>query len=756
MISKRMNRICILLILCSGSLYSQPVSIRVTDGQSGLPVSDVSVKVMNSNQATVTDENGIFEFLKLPRETRLLLTAIGFQSRVLLLTDSTVRIELERASVYLNNDITITGKRFETNQFDISESVNIVDSQELHQTSPRSTPEALMGSSGIWVQKTNHGGGSPIIRGLVGNQILLMVDGIRMNNATYRYGPNQYLSTIDPGLIDRMEATRGNGSVLYGSDAMGGVVQIISRSPYFHSGGNHLHGKVTGKWMSGAMENSGRAELQWNGDKIAVLGGFSLREFGDILAGGSLGKLKPTAYHEFAGDSKILIKTGTKGVMTAAWQYHQQNDVPRYDQVEQGGYNLYKFDPQVRQLGYIRWETFTESRLANTIRITSGINRSVEKIKSQKIGSSDLKSQEDDVNGFFGTAEVHSILGDVWQAHSGVDWYYDIVRSQANIFNATTKEEFRVRGSYADQASSRSAAIFSTHTFDLKKFNLSAGARFNAVSLSVYDTIFGNQKIQPRALVGNLGIAYRIDPGIRLFLNGNSGFRAPNVDDVSKFGMVESLVFEIPSKILSPEKSRSFEAGIKVNKKIFSGSLTAYQTTLLDLIERMPVMYLGMDTIENRKVYQKQNVSKSKLHGLEADGEIKLSSQFSVLGNVTYTYGENISKNEPMRRIPPVFGKIVLLYQPSTGFWFRIDYHSAGKQNRLAEGDLSDARISVRLRNGVMPSWDIVNIYSGYAYNKFLSLSCSIQNIFNEPYRMYASGVDGYGRSLFVSLTGKF
>ncbi|MEX2233602.1 MAG: TonB-dependent receptor, partial [Cyclobacteriaceae bacterium] len=169
----------------------------------------------------------------------------------------------------------------------------------------------------------------------------------------------------------------------------------------------------------------------------------------------------------------------------------------------------------------------------------------------------------------------------------------------------------------------------------------------------------------------------------------------------------------------------------------------------------IPVTYQGMDTIEDRRVYRKQNVSESSLHGVETEGEIKLSSTSGLYGNLTYTYGQNVSKNEPMRRIPPVFGKLGLRYQHPAGFWFRIEYVSAARQKRLASGDLADARISVRLVNGAAPSWNIVNVYSGYTY-KFLSLAVSGQNLFDEAYRVYSSGVDGYGRSLSVSVTAGF
>lgn len=750
-----MNRIWIFFIFSSMELLGQSVKVTVKDQQSGLPVPDVYVKVLNSHLATVTDEQGGFELSALPPKAKLLLTAMGYQAVEQPVTDSLSLVRMQRSSVFLANNITITARRYETSEHDVANGVTIVDSEELRKTSSRSTPEALMGSTGIWIQKTNHGSGSPIIRGLMGNQVLLMVDGIRMNNATYRYGPNQYLSTIDPGLIDRIEVTRGNGSVLYGSDALGGVVQILSRTPRFQTSGKPFHGFVSGKWMSGSMEKSVRSELQWRGEKIAALAGFSKRQFGNIVAGGSFGTLDPTAYDEISGEGKLLLKTGTKSVLTASWQHHQQNEVPRYDQVEQGGYGVYNFDPQIRQLGYLRWETLTQNRIANNIRLTGGINRSVEGIQSQKNGSPEIKSQEDIVNTFNGIAEVHSLFTDSWRAQSGVEWYFDNVDSKANIFNSSSQESMSVRGSYADDATSGSMAFFSSHTVDINKIHVTAGFRFSANALSVKDPLFGDQEIEPHAWVGNVGLSWFLHPDYVLFVSGNTGFRAPNVDDVSKFGTVESTVFEIPSQDLAPERSASVELGLKINRKNFSGSLTAYRTLLFDLIERVPARYLGMDTIENRRVYQKQNVSESVLHGFEAEGVIELSPAFSVYGNLTYTHGENISRDEPMRRIPPLFGKVGVGYQHPSGLWFRADYLYAGEQQRLAGGDLSDARISVRLRNGIMPSWNVFNVHAGYTY-KFLNLVVSGQNLLDEGYRVYASGVDGYGRTLSLTLNAGF
>jgi iron complex outermembrane receptor protein/hemoglobin/transferrin/lactoferrin receptor protein len=114
-------------------------------------------------------------------------------------------------------------------QFDTPEAVSVLTQKQLLQNAPRSTPEALMGLPGVWVQKTNHGGGSPFIRGLTGQQTLILIDGIRLNNATFRSGPNQYFNTIDPQSIAQIEVLRGSGSVQYGSDALGGVVHVLTK-----------------------------------------------------------------------------------------------------------------------------------------------------------------------------------------------------------------------------------------------------------------------------------------------------------------------------------------------------------------------------------------------------------------------------------------------------------------------------------------------------------------------------------------------
>lgn len=749
--------ILLLFLFTTPLLKAQRLRGIVVDKSTTQPLGGAHIQLVNSAIGTVTDKEGVFVLSEFPEGKRLIrISSIGFATTELLVQrGDSIIIALEPSTLVLNNSVTITAQRYERLSFDVSQSVTTLSNEELNQKSSRSAPEALMNESGIWVQKTNHGGGSPVIRGLVGNQVLLLVDGIRLNNATYRYGPNQYLSTIDPGLIDRMDAIRGSGSVLYGSDALGGVVQVLSKTPSFNTDGLKISGNLNGKWMSAGMEQSGRAEAEISSSKVAFIGGLSLRNFGDVLAGGSLGVLNPTGYNEQSGDAKVLIRTGLSGILTAAFQQLTQHDVPRYDQVKQGGYSIFNFEPQTRQLSYVRWQTFFKNPWVQSLRITSSYNRSEEGTNSQKNNSNAFKTQRDEVNTTGVMVEVISAPTPQWNIQSGVEYYIDKVYSYASTTNLISNVETIQRGSYADGSSASNLALFTNHQYDIKKFQFSAGARFNAVTVSVVDNTFRNQQITPNAFVGNIGVTMKVYKNTRAFISSNTGFRAPNVDDMSKFGTVESGVFEIPSAGLSPEKSLSMETGLKINQKKFSGTLALYQTNLSNLIDRVPSMYLGATTFEGRTVYQKQNIGEARLRGVEAEVAVYLLKSLSAFGNITYTYGEHITKHEPMRRIPPLFGRIGLRYQHVSGFWMKAEWAAAGVQDRLAAGDKSDVRIAVRLEDGVMPAWNILNLYAGYSYKAF-TFNIIGQNLLNQAYRVYASGIDGYGRCMGVSLNIRF
>ena len=532
------------------------------------------------------------------------------------------------------------------------ESVSALGPDELARKALRSTPEALEGLTGVFVQKTNHGGGSPFVRGVTGNQVLLMVDRIRLSNSTYRYGPNQYLNTVAPHSIERIEVVRGSGSTLYGSDALGGVVNVLSRGPRFTGGKPAASARLVVRGMSGGMDRTVRAEAEAGGARWAVYGGADAREFGDLVAGGDLGTEAPSGYSERSSDLKALLRPSSSTILTLAYQHMKQNDVPRYDQVAQRGYLRYDFDPQVRQLAYARSQTFFGSPWLRRLDATVSFQRSVEGRVRQRRGEP-LQVRERDVVDTLGiVVEGRSEPRSGWRMTSGLEMYHDRVASAAAADNLATGTSEPRRGLFPDGATATSLAAFTLHSFDAGVLGLTLGARINSFAVGALDPVVGTIDLRSSAIVGNAAAVVRLSHRQRLVASINTGFRAPNVSDVGSLGPFDFGV-EVPSPGLRPERSLTVELGHKARMGPVASAVAFYVTDFTDLIERVESDYLGSPTLDGDRVYRKENVGTARLHGLEAEAEAALRSSAVLAAGLVYTRGQNRSAGEPMRRIPP-------------------------------------------------------------------------------------------------------
>lgn len=647
-------------------------------------------------------------------------------------------------------EVTVTALRFENKAFRVPEAVSIVTQEELESNVSRSMAEALIGKTGVWMQKTNHGGGSPFVRGLTGNQTLLLLDGVRLNNSTYRYGPNQYFNTLDPLNVSQIEVVRGAGSVLYGSDALGGTIQVLTKSPEFSEGGWDIHGSLTGRWISNDMEYGTRAELELAGSEVAILGGFTYRDFGDLLAGGDLGVQAPSAYQEKAGDFKLLAKVGQSSILTLAYNGLFQSNVGRYDQVAQRGYSTWAFDPQNRQLAYGKLQIAGKSKLVNRINILASWQNSFEGRVSQRENADVIAHEEDEINTLGTFIELYSKPRKDWTILTGLEYYQDWIGSSAFDLNTSTSLTTVKRGLYPDDSKASSFALFHSHTIETGRLLVNTGLRFNIFSLNIIDAEFGDTNISPSALVGNISASYYFKDNQAITGSVNTGFRAPNINDMSTFGRFDSGI-EVPSQDLSPEKSLTFELGYKVEVTNFQSNLSIYHTSLFDLIGRVRSTYNGSPVYESDDVFKKENIANSYIQGLEWNGQANLTNNLLLSGSFIYTYGQNTTDNEPMRRIPPLNGRVALQFQPNDKFYGELEYWYASKQSRLAGGDKSDHRIQA----GGTPGWEVFNFRLGYQFSH-LSVNGGIQNILNEAYRIHGSGLDGVGRSYWLSTKFKF
>lgn len=744
----------LMAVLSSVQLFARSIEGIVVHAESKNPVMDANVVVKNTTIGTVTDRNGFFSLETKNTESSVVqVSCVGFETQEIDLgtweTGGKLEILLRPVSIQLNKSIVVSVLRKELVSFETPDAVSVLTAQELKNNVSRSMAEALIGVAGVWMQKTNHGGGSPFVRGFTGNQTLLLIDGIRLNNATFRYGPNQYFNTIDVFSVDRVEVIRGKGSVLYGSDAIGGVINTISRSPEYFSGKPRLQGRGKLRYMNKEMEKSASGELSFQSKNFAVSGNVNYKDFGDIFAGGGLGFERPSGYTETGVNLKAKLRLAQNWQLTSAFQYLIQNDVGRYDQVAQRGYQLYSYDPQVHRLIYARAEHFGKNPLFRKMSFTLSNQLSDETRKIQKESLAIFQQETDIVKTNGVTFEMNSEISNNWEAVTGAEFYSDRVESGKTETHTETGESHEMRGLYPNDSDMKNLAVFSQHTYKLERVHFNFGGRFNTFHIHSVDEEFGEVTLTPNSLVGNAAVQYFTSPNQQLIASVYSAFRAPNINDISTFGLFDYGI-EIPSTKLSPEKSFTVEAGYKRSADILSFSLFAFNTRLTDQIERVETTYNGSETIDGERVYHKENVARSNVSGVEFESGIKINPQFSFINNLTWLYGENLDNGKPMRRIPPLNGKLALQYSKSKIF-AETEFLFAAKQDRLSGGDIDDHRIP----DGGTPGWNILNLKAGYVWRS-ISVNAGLQNVFNQAYRIHGSGVDGFGRSFWATLLFEF
>ena len=645
-------------------------------------------------------------------------------------------------SSYVNLDSAIVTSRsikiLDTkNSFVISSITN----HQIIEKGARTTPEALMGVSGVFIQKTNHGGGSAFIRGLTGNQTLIVLDGIRLNNAIYRYGPNQYLNTIDMFTVDKIDVLKGIGSVEYGSDAMGGVIHVKTKENTSKEL-NKISLNNTSKFISSDMEKTNRTAIQYATNKWDFIGGISLKKYGDLVGGENIGKQTPTGYNEVNYDLKTRIKINNQSELIYSSQNTIQKNVPIYHKIALENFKTNQIDYQIRYLNYLKYKYISNKRWISEIIINASTQRTIEQRSNQKNNSSIFRNEADTVKNIGLTAEIVSKPNKNWTMNTGFDYYKDEIFSEAIETSSDINTQVIKRGLYPNGSIYKNSSLFNIHNLNFNKLNIVAGLRYNFLHIQMNELTLGNIAINPAALVSNYGFNYQLNQHGFLFGSITTGYRAPNIDDLGSLGIVD-FRYEIPSYDLRPEKSLNTEIGYKYRSNKIDFSIAAFKMKLKDIIARVLV---DGQVINGYNVYNKKNIESSYINGAEVNYTYLLSKYLTWYTNATYTYGQNETKNEPMRRIPPLFGqnKISFVKKNKT---LAISHQFAGKQDRLAQGDKDDNRIG---KLGT-PGWNIFNIDAGWQV-KNLSLNTSLINISNVQYKTHGSGVYGVGRAVNLTI----
>ncbi len=681
-----------------------------------------------------------------------------------LLTPQSVRAEEDEEDEDSPASTVVVASALAEEPFDSLRSVEVLDDEELVRRRPRTVPEALMEVPGAFVQKTNHAGGSPFVRGMTGPQNLILVDGVRVNAGTYRTGPLQYLNTIDAFSLQRIELLRGPGSVLYGSDAVGGVFDLITRDPVPPEPGatGRFAPQLALRTCTADWERSGRAGVSVATPGFGLVGGVTGRVFDDLRGGGDVGDQIFTGYSEVDWDAKLRFGDPGGDRLEVLYQGVRVRDAGRTDKLESRGV-LTMYDENYRDLVYLRGKLRIPS-LSTRVTITPSYQRQVETRRQIQFEdeayeqTSWVVRNHDVVHTVGGSMQFDTrLLARRLDIVYGARFYRDSVVSEASegTSDATLAE---ASPGYPEGSGYATSGLFALVTgtplrtdrwVELVAYGGAQLATFSAWAPGIDDV--GDVDFHNLGGAAAAGVHLRQRGKFNVGLGYNQGLRAPNLNEAALVGSTGQW-FHVPNPDLGPERSDTFEFIGRFRAGPVTFGAAAYASLLRDYIVRVSTTYQGDDTYLEQPVVHNTNQGRGQIFGTEGRIDVQLPAHFTVGGDLTFTWGRYEDEElgwVPISRIPPVFGTARVRFAPPwQDLFVDLFVQAAGLQDRLSPLDETDARIS----DGGTPGWWTLNLRAGFRPHRNIHVSVGAANLADAAYKYHGSGVHSPGRSVWLAI----
>lgn len=796
----------IVILLCSVLGHSQ--IITVVNKTSLQPLVDVSIT--SGSAQVMTDINGKADVSKFKNESSVVFYSAGYVKEVYtytMLETSGFYVMLSEKS-YNTDEIIVSANRFNENLKDVPREIIVLNENDMKYLNAQNTGDLLEKTGEIFVQRSQLGGASPIIRGFEASRVLIVIDGVRLNNLIFRAGHLQNVIRIDNNMLEKTELLLGAGSLMYGSDALGGVISFYTRNPLLSNNSDILwRGDAFGRYSTANNEKTGHINLNVGGKNFGFLGSFTYSSFGDLRMGSNyditaseLWKRKyyteringtdvmtlnddydkqvQSGYNQYDIFGKLLFKQSENVKHTFNFQFSNTNDVPRYDRLNTIGgsgkfsYAEWYYGPEKRLMGSYRLDLKNENSFYDNAQLITAYQNIKESRNTRRFGNVNLISQNEKVDVFTFNLDLFKKIKSN-ELRYGIEGTYNTVNSTAFSKNINTGVESPSATRYPDGGNYMySMAGYLSHSWEINdKFILSEGLRFSYVALNskFNDTTFYNFPFKEAdqknmALTGQLGLVYMPASDWRLYLNAATGFRAPDVDDLAKvFESVPGTAVSlgrvvVPNPDLKPEYTYTGEFGIS---KIFDNRIkldgVVYGTLFRNAITSGPSKFNGLDTIMYQGypalVTANQNAEKGAYIlgytlGLSAD----LTSYLSLVSSVSFTFGRIMtdSTDYPLDHIPPVMGKtsLILNLNKFKGD-FTVSYN--GWKHNWDYNMLGEDNYTGATPNG-MPGWYTLNLGATYQFTKNFQLQARLDNILDKNYRMFASGINAPGRNFVFTL----
>ena len=699
------------------------------------------------------------------------------------------------------SEVIISANRWKQYSKDVPQKVSIISQAKVALHNPQTAADLLTISGKIFMQKSQQGGGSPMIRGFATNRLLYAVDGIRMNTAIFRGGNIQNVISLDPFATEQTEVVFGPGSVMYGSDAIGGVMSFQTLTPQFSSTTKSIvSGNAVSRFSSSNIEKTGHFDVNVGWKNWATITSITSNEFGDLKMGshGPEEYLRP--FYVQRQNGVDVVVTNEDPLVQKPTAYSQVNFMQKFrfqpnenwdfqyglHFSETSSYSRYDRHIRYNSLGLPRYGEFyygPQKWIMNNLNITHQSNSKLfdemvlrlahqffeESRVSRNMNNSNREIRTEKVNAYSINVDFSKAISLTHKAYYGVEYVLNDVNSTGinqNIVAGTSQ----AGPSRYPQATWQSMGVFVNNQYLVTdKTSLQAGLRYNKYILKAdFDTTFypfpfTEAYIDNGSLTGSAGIVFRPTDKWVIGSNVATAFRSPNVDDVGKVFDSEPGSVVIPNPNLEAEYAYNVDLNVaKMFGKSVKVDVSTYYTLLDNALVRRDFTLNGASEIvydgELSQVQAIQNAAKANVYGIQAGVEVKLPTGFRFSTDLNFQKGEEELDNgdkSPSRHAAPFFGISRVGYANSkVDLELNFQFSDKVAFKDLAEEEKGKKEIYARDRNGnpYSPSWYTLNLKSMYKLTENFTLTAGIENITDQRYRPYSSGIVAPGKNIILAV----
>jgi hemoglobin/transferrin/lactoferrin receptor protein len=801
--SIKLSSITLFFILSISSNFAQ--NVKVLDKKYQEPISGVAVFNNDKSITGVTDFDGNVDVSNFSNIEKITFQHISHINLVLtkeeiIASGNKVKLGVDSSAL---EEVVLSVSKFKQKKGDIPQKITSVTSEDIMFSNPQTSADLLESSGNVYIQKSQLGGGSPIIRGFSTNRLLIAVDGIRFNTAIFRGGNVQSVISIDPFTIDRTEVILGPGSVVFGSDAIGGVMNFYTKNAKFSFEEElSFSGNATARYATASEEKTGHLDFNIGLKEWAFLTSVSYTDFGNLRMGkyGPDDYLRPEYVETINGedvvvtnvDSRLQVPTGYDQINAMQkirfmpsdnWDfnlglfYTTTTDYPRYDRLirERNGQlrsAIWNYTPQEWMNGNLRITNKGTSFYDKSI-LTLSYQNFKEGRKDRNFGDDILYETNEKVDAYTSALDFIKKFGKS-KFFYGLEYVYNKVNSKGKQTNVNNGDADITASRYPDGSTWQSiAAYVSLQSKLAENLSFQAGLRYNHIVLnanfdtSFYDFPFAEADINTGALTGSAGINWQASDILGWRVNFSTAFRAPNIDDVGKIFDSEPGSVVVPNPNLKPEYAYNGELGGTFNfENVVRIDITGYMTFLEDALVRRDFSINGQTEIiyqgELSIIQAIQNGGKAEIYGFEAGLEINFTKKLQFTSQYNYTGGFQLEEDNSkvaVRHVAPQFGNGHLIWKYKK---LKLDayanYNGQFTYEDLAPEEQNKAYLYALDKNGnpYSPSWYTLNFGAQYKVTKAFQINTTLENITNQRYRTYSSGIAAAGINFIAAVSYHF